>query len=137
MFYVALTTQILFFLYYNLSVPAQTTGNRVFMLVESVLPVVAILMQINWLILLSIIGFGMMMWEMLLTWLIPATSIAQYFTFRNLILGNTNKFLKSLQQGNVQLQLKREKPTLQFMVSFVLAIICFTTTLIYYQNYFN
>ena len=135
MFYAALSTQILFFLYYNFSLSAQSVRNRVFKLVESLLPVVAIIFKIDWLILLSIFGYGLMLWEMLLTWLVPATSITQYFTLRNLILGNTSRFLKTLQQGNVSL--KREKPTLQMVVSMILAVISFITTLIYYQTYYN
>ncbi len=135
MFYAALTTQILFFLYYNFSVPAQSVGSRIFKFVESALPVVAIILNINWLIMLSIFGYGFMLWEILLTWLVPATSITQYFTLRNLILGNTSRFLKTLQQGNVSL--KREKPTLQMLVTMILAVISFVTTLIYYQTYFN
>ena len=135
MFYAALSTQILFFLYYNFSLSAQSVRNRVFKLVESLLPVVAIIFKIDWLILLSIFGYGLMLWEMLLTWLVRATSITQYFTLRNLILGNTSRFLKTLQQGNVSL--KREKPTLQMVVSMILAVISFITTLIYYQTYYN
>ena len=135
MFYAALTTQILFFLYYNFSVQSDSARNRIFKLVESVLPILGIIFNINWLILLSIFGYGLMIWEMLLTWLIPVTSITQYFTLRNLILGNTSRYLKTLKQGNVSL--KREKLTLQMVLTFVLAVICFVLTLIYYQNYFN
>jgi len=43
--------------------------------VESVLPVVEIILNIDWLILLSIFGYGLMLWEMLLAWLVSATSI--------------------------------------------------------------
>ncbi len=135
MFYAALTAQVLFFLYYNFSAQADSVRNRIFKLVESILPIIAIIFNINWLILLSIVGYGLMLWEMLLTWLIPTTSITQYFTLRNLILGNTSRFLKTLQQGNVSL--KRERLTLQMVITLVLAVICFITTLIYYQTYLN
>lgn len=135
MFYAALTIQILFFLYYNFSVQSDSDRNRIFKLVESLLPILGIIFGIHWLIFLSIFGYGLMIWEMLLTWLIPVTSITQYFTLRNLILGNTSRFMKTLQQGNVSL--KREKLTLQMVINFILVVICFVLTLIYYQTYFN
>ncbi len=135
MFYAALISQALFFLYYNFSADSGSKSNQIYKLIESSIPLIGIIFQIDWLIFLSIFGYGLMIFEMLLTTLIPVTAISQYFSLRNLITGNTSKLLKTLTQDGVSMKIIR--PTNQIIVSFVFAVICFTTTLIYYINNIN
>lgn len=129
MFYAMITAQSLFFIWYVLTWPAEKTLHRLFKCVEAGFPIVGSLLRINWLIDLSLLAYGYIIWETILSWIVPSFPIMRAFSFRNIITG---RFIRSIKNADSEsMKPSLEKPVRQTIITVILAAIAFVFTFIY------
>ncbi len=89
-----------------------------------------IVLKIDWLITLSLVGYGMVIWETIMEWIMPSIPVMHLFSLKNIISGKASQLVKNMQTHDMQVSF--EIPASQKVISILLAVIAFIFTLLYY-----